>query len=131
MEPTVGILGLGYLGSTLARLVPWSPQSWGTCRPSSYPAILSQQPLPVVLFDWTQVSCWEILPTQSAILILTIPPIRDLEANQIHLKQWSAWMREHRPTCSRLLYVSTTGIYPKQEGVWTEETGEEQDSLSG
>ncbi len=56
MEPTVGILGLGYLGSTLARLVPWSPQSWGTCRPSSYPAILSQQPLPVVPFDWTQAS---------------------------------------------------------------------------
>jgi nucleoside-diphosphate-sugar epimerase len=131
MEPTVGILGLGYLGSTLARLVPWSPQSWGTCRPSSYPAILTEQPLPVLPFDWTHTSSWEVLPVQSATLILTIPPIRDLEANRNHLQQWSAWMREHRPACSRLLYVSTTGIYPKQAGVWTEDTREEPDSLSG
>ena len=87
--------------------------------------------LPVVPFDWTQTSSWEALPVQSATLILTIPPIRDLEANRNHLQQWSAWMREHRPTCSRLLYVSTTGIYPKQAGVWTEDTGEEPDSLSG
>jgi nucleoside-diphosphate-sugar epimerase len=82
-------------------------------------------------FDWIQTSSWETLPVQSATLVLTIPPIRDLEANRTHLQQWSAWMQEYRPACSRLLYVSTTGVYPKRKGTWTEDTSEEPDSLSG
>ena len=131
MEPAIGLLGLGFLGRTLAGLGPWSPLSWGTCRPHSYPEILRQQPFPVIPFEWTDPTHWGRLPARAVTLVVTIPPLRDLRANETQLQQWGAWMQEHRPMCQRLLYVSTTGVYPQQAGLWSEEELGAPDTLSG
>ena len=58
MEPTVGILGLGHLGSTLARLVLCHHSPGGPVVP--HRTLRFQLQPPVVPFDWTQTLSWEV-----------------------------------------------------------------------
>lgn len=124
----VGILGLGFLGKILAAELRSVAESWGTLHetPPMEPLI------PVFHFDWADEFFWPTLPETPATLVLTIPPLlKNPEAETERLKLWGSWMRQNRPQLKRLIYISTTGVYPKRNGIWSEDSEFEADTLSG
>ena len=126
--PPVGILGLGFLGQILAREFSAVPESWGTWHKTQ----LTETPLPVFLFDWGNENSWSVLPETAATLVLTIPPLLknpETEAERLHL--WGKWMSHNRPELKRMIYISTTGVYPKCNGIWSEDSEFEADTNSG
>ena len=126
--PPVGILGLGFLGQILAREFSAVPESWGTWHKTK----LTETPLPVFLFDWANENNWSTLPEIPVTLVLTIPPLLnnpETEAERLHL--WGKWMRHNRPGLKRMIYISSTGVYPKRNGIWSEDSDFEADTNSG
>ena len=124
----VGILGLGFLGQILAREFSTVPESWGTWHKTQ----LTETPLPVFLFDWGNENFWSVLPETTATLVLTIPPLLknpETEAERLHL--WGKWMSHNRPELKSMIYISTTGVYPKRNGIWSEDSDFEADTNSG
>ena len=126
--PPVGILGLGFLGQILAHEFSTVPESWGTWHKTQ----LKETPIPVFLFDWGNKNSWSVLPETAATLVLTIPPLlKNLETEADRLHNWSKWMQLNRPKLKCMIYISTTGVYPKRNGIWTENSEFEADTLSG
>ena len=124
----IGILGLGFLGKILSSELANFEESWGTWHKTPPP----ETTLPVFHFDWADENCWDSLPETSATLVLTIPPLLKNpqgETDRLHL--WGKWMRQNRPQLKRLIYISTTGVYPKRNGIWSEDSEFEADTLSG
>ena len=124
----VGILGLGFLGKILTAELKSVSESWGTWHetPPSEPLI------PVFHFDWADENFWPTLPETPATLVLTIPPLlKNIEAETERLQLWGIWMRHNRPQLKRLIYISTTGVYPKRNVIWSEDSEFEADTLSG
>ncbi len=113
----VGILGLGFLGKILAAELKSVSESWGTWHETPPPEPL----IPVFNFDWADKNFWPAMPEKPATLVLTIPPLlKNPEAETERLQLWGTWMRQNRPQLKRLIYISTTGVYPKRNGIWTE-----------
>ena len=126
--PPVGILGLGFLGQILAHEFSTVPESWGTWHKTQ----LKETPIPVFLFDWGNKNSWSVLPETAATLVLTIPPLlKNLETETKRLHNWSKWMQLNRLELKCMIYISTTGVYPKRNGIWTENSEFEADTLSG
>ena len=124
----VGILGLGFLGKILSSELTSFEESWGTWHKTPPP----EKTFPVFHFDWADENCWDSLPGNSATLVLTIPPLlKNPEAETERLHLWGKWMRQNRPQLKRLIYISTTGVYPKCNGIWSEDSEFEADTLSG
>ena len=124
----VGILGLGFLGKILAHEFSAVPESWGTWHKTQ----LKETPLSVFLFDWANENNWSALPKTPVTLVLTIPPLlknSEMEAERLHL--WGKWMNDNRSELKRMIYVSTTGVYPKCNGIWSEDSDFEADTNSG
>ncbi len=124
----IGILGLGFLGKTLAQLCEWPEGSWGTWFRHSerVPGLKS------IHYDWQNREHWPRIPEHEAVLVLAIPPFfREPKKELERLRIWAAWLRQRRPTLRRLIYLSTTGVYPKQEGLWSEDSLIEPDTESG
>jgi len=126
--PPVGILGLGFLGQILAREFSAVPESWGTWH-------LTPPPEPILSnfsFDWANENNWSALPETPVTLVMTIPPLLknpDAEAERLHL--WGKWMSHNRPKLKRMIYISSTGVYPKLNGIWSEDSEFEADTNSG
>ena len=124
----VGILGLGFLGQILAREFSAVPESWGTWH-------LTPLPEPILSnfsFDWGNEKSWSVLPKTAVTLVLTIPPLlKNLEPEAERLHLWGKWMSHNRPELKRMIYISTTGVYPKCNGIWSEDTEFEADTNSG
>jgi len=132
IQPTIGILGLGFLGLEIARLASWSEASWGTKlgRPMVTPE--ENFPLRLFSFDWQASEQWEKLPSHPTALILTIPPIyTEVDKEIERLKRWGDWMNHQRPQSKTLVYISTTGVYPNRDGHWDETSQFEPDSSRG
>ena len=126
--PPVGILGLGFLGQILAREFSAVPESWCTWHKTQ----ITETPLPIFLFDWGNENSWSVLPETKVTLVLTIPPLLknpDAEAERLHL--WGKWMQRNLPKLNHLIYISTTGVYPKLNGIWSEDSEFEADTNSG
>tara|TARA_B100001123_G_scaffold427824_1_gene543887 strand:- start:147 stop:1004 length:858 start_codon:yes stop_codon:yes gene_type:complete len=124
----IGILGLGFLGKILASDFADIKQSWGTWNNNPPP----ESELKVFPFDWSRETAWTSLPEFPENLILTIPPIlNDPEAEKVRLNQWGEWMNKNRPNIKRMIYISSTGVYPKRNGLWHEDSGFEPDTNSG
>ncbi len=124
----VGILGLGFLGKILAAELKSVSESWGTWHETPPPEPL----IPVFNFDWADDNFWPAMPEKPATLVLTIPPLlKNPEAETERLQLWGTWMRQNRPQLKRLIYISTTGVYPKRNGIWTENSEFEADTDSG
>ena len=124
----VGILGLGFLGKILSAELTAAAESWGTWHVIPPP----EPVLPVFHFDWADENSWAKLPKTPATLVLTIPPLQknpEAETERLHL--WGEWMRQNRPEQKRLVYISTTGVYPKRDGLWSEDSEFEADTNSG
>ena len=126
--PPVGILGLGFLGQILASEFSTVTESWGTWH-------LTPPPEPILSnfsFDWGNENSWLILPATAATLVLTIPPLlKNLETEAERLHLWGKWMSHNRPELKRMIYISTTGVYPKCNGIWSEDSEFEADTNSG
>jgi len=124
----VGILGLGFLGQILAREFSAVPESWGTWH-------LTPLPEPILSnfsFDWANENNWPALPETPVTLVMTIPPLLknpETEAERLHL--WGKWMSHNRPELKRMIYISSTGVYPKLNGIWSEDSEFEADTNSG
>ena len=124
----VGILGLGFLGKILAAELKDYKESWGTWHEVKPP----EQLLKVFHFDWADEKRWVTLSEKSATLVLTIPPLlKNPQAETERLQLWGTWMRQNRPQLKRLIYISTTGVYPKRNGFWREDSDFEADTDSG
>ena len=124
----IGILGLGFLGKELAGLTAWKEGSWGSWHSSPVTSCSLDQ----FHFDWQDSSSWSGIPKLPVVMVLTIPPpALELEVIAEQLRQWKEWMQEKRPMLQRLILISTTGVYPKQEGIWSEDSNFDPDSDSG
>ena len=127
MNP-IGILGLGFLGKILASDFADIQESWGTWHKNSPP----ESALKVFPFDWSSEKSWTTLPEFPENLVLTIPPLlNDAEAEKVRLNQWGEWMNKNRPNIKRMIYISSTGVYPKRNGLWHEDSEFEPDTNSG
>ena len=126
--PSIGILGLGYLGIILTRESALRPDSWGTWHKN--PPCKTK--LHVFPFEWGEKNYWNLLPEKEVILILTIPPVyKSIEDETERLRIWCEWIQKNRPKLKRLIYISTTGVYPKRNGLWREDSEFESDTNSG
>lgn len=117
----IGILGLGFTGATLARDFAWHADSWFTHRPGK---VMQAAGLRGVAWDWADEVTWENLPPEADVLALTIAPILKEPAAEIdRLRRWGDWMGNNRPGLRRLIYISTTGVYPDRDGLFSEQDG--------
>ncbi len=124
----IGILGLGFLGKILASDFAYIQESWGTWHKNPPP----ESALKVFPFDWSSETSWTALPEFPETLVLTIPPLlNDPEAEKVRLNQWGEWMNKNRPNIKRMIYISSTGVYPKRNGLWHEDSEFEPDTNSG
>jgi len=124
----IGILGLGFLGKILASDFADIQESWGTWHKNPPP----ESALKVFPFDWSSETSWTALPKFPETLVLTIPPmLNDPEAEKVRLNLWGEWMNKNRPNIKRMIYISSTGVYPKRNGLWHEDSEFEPDTNSG
>ena len=124
----IGILGLGFLGKILAADFADIQESWGTWHTNPPPeSVLRSFP-----FNWGSEKSWATIPEFPETLVLTIPPmVNDPEAEKIRLNKWGEWMKKNRPNIKRMIYISSTGVYPKRNGLWHEKSEFEPDTNSG
>ena len=124
----IGILGLGFLGKILASDFADIQESWGTWNKNPPP----ESALKVFPFDWSSEKSWTALPEFPETIVLTIPPLlNDPEEEKVRLNQWGEWMSKNRPKIKRMIYISSTGVYPKRNGLWHEDSEFEPDTNSG
>jgi len=127
--PTIGILGCGFLGRELRRLFRWGEGSWGT-RWS--PANEDAPGCASISFDWGDSRHWSRMPEGKARLVLTIPPLAaDRGQERKRLQEWCRWLKHNRPEALCRVYISSTGVYPHQSGLWSEEAVFEADTPQG
>ena len=124
----IGILGLGFLGKIIASDFADIQESWGTWNKNPPPL----SALKILQFDWRNETSWTTLPEFPETIVLTIPPLlNDSEAEKARLNQWGKWMSNNRPNIKRMIYISSTGVYPKRNGLWHEDLEIEPDTNSG
>ena len=130
--PTIGILGFGFLGKEIAGQGSWPDGSWGTNLGTPAGDPTNEYPLRLFRFNWQKKEQWDKLPSHTATLILTIPPLHNNVDEEIeHLRHWGDWMSRYRPQCKALVYISTTGVYPNKAGNWNETSLFKPDSSRG
>jgi NAD dependent epimerase/dehydratase family enzyme len=131
-KPSVGILGLGFLGRELCDLFSWSDGSWGSVRHTDVTGGAFLPKIQLILFDWSDVRTWDRIPHNPVTIVLTIPPVRaDRLRERDRVRRWCDWMADHRHVSERLVYISSTGVYPHQTGRWDERSEFEPDSPKG
>jgi hypothetical protein len=123
----IGVLGCGYLGKHLLSRRQWSADSWYSVHKN-----VPDLPYIAVQFSWVAHATWPALPHEADWLILTIPPVHDnCEQEKQLLVEWCEWMAVNRPHLKRLIYISTTGVYGSDEGVWTPQSECRPDGVRG
>jgi|SRR3989339_786107 len=103
MQP-VGILGLGFSGAALAQLL--GAEAWSLGHHNG--------------FELANPADWPRIPLDTSCLVYTLPPWGEWKTNRLKLLPWLDWMQEHRPQTRRLVYLSTTGVYPPHAGSYAE-----------
>ena len=126
----MGILGLGYLGNQLCKQA-MRDIAWGTYHRTPSSRLNNTPPL-YLNFHWENPQTWGNLPEKAVVLILTIPPVlKDPQLETARLIQWSEWMRRDRPQLKRMVYISSTSVYPDQNRLWQESDFFEPDRATG
>ncbi|MBF0276656.1 MAG: hypothetical protein HQM13_02635 [SAR324 cluster bacterium] len=116
----IGILGMGFLGKHLIQQYP-KLISWGTFR-TAPPQEALQNNINSIEFEWNVHSTWNRIPDEPVVPVLTMPPVfQDPEKEVKRLSEWSVWMNKERPQLTRLIYISSTGVYPNSNRIWKEE----------
>lgn len=115
----IGLLGLGFLGRAIWARPELPEGSWAAGHGAP------------VAFDWAQRETWGNLP-EAGDLILTIPPlIQDPQAEAERIAEWGRWMKQNRPQLKRLVYISSTGVYPNEPGDYGESSPVKPAALRG
>lgn len=115
----IGILGTGYVGQEVIRQGE-EYSLWGTTTEKT--RINLSQKIKLVNFQWENPHTWHHLPQTSDYLVLTIPPIfADEKATSEHLHKWCKWIKSNETQKTKLIYISTTSVYPKRAKRWREE----------
>ena len=119
LNKKIGILGVGYLGHEIIKNIAPTTLAWQT----QYKHVQLDQKHPLsIQFDWDDPDTWQSIPETEVTLILTIPPLqKNPELEQDRIVVWCQWMKDHRPNLRNLVYISTTGVYPNRDGIWSEE----------
>lgn len=129
---SIGILGFGYLGKHLANFSDWSQNSWATNQSAHENKKVGDSRFELLEFSWDIQPSWSNLPNIPSCLVLTIPPqIEDERLEQERLSEWCQWMVKNRPQYKKLVYISSTGVYPNKAGTWEESSDFRPDSLKG
>ncbi len=119
--PMVGILGMGYLGKQLLKQLPDEQVSWVTLQQQTLDTTCVKKNNHSVIFQWESPATWSNLPDAPASLVLTIPPVlKEVQAEIKRLSHWGQWMNRERPQIKKLIYISSTGVYPSENGTWKE-----------
>ncbi|MCP4298109.1 MAG: hypothetical protein GY786_21185 [Proteobacteria bacterium] len=75
----------------------------------------------MIHFNWEDEESWGNIPDVEVPLVITIPPIlKELKQEQARLRKWCIWMKSQRNKIKRVVYISTTGVYPNRSGTWEE-----------
>ncbi len=128
----IGILGFGYLGKELLKSDLFSEGSWYTKHQEYNDFSSTTFPNKSILFDWVDPTTWNNLPLESCPLVLSIPPLlEDRLKEQDRLRRWCQWMVDYRGRDQKLIYISSTGVYPDKDGFWCEDAVFEPDTLKG
>lgn len=131
-ELPIGILGLGFLGDCLAELQQWHQNSWGTKQSNEIGYNSNRRSIHTIRFNWEENSSWTNLPECQANLVLTIPPVKSsVKEEAERLYEWCEWSVKNRPGFKKLVYISSTGVYPNQAGLWKETDRFNSDSDKG
>lgn len=129
--PVVGILGLGYLGQELFRVISWKKNSWAT-KAEKFSSSTFSSHFRLITFRWENSSTWNNLPPEPVPILLTIPPVYQERAREENrLRDWCEWMLANRSYCRQLVYISSTGVYPNKNGWWNEDSTFTPDTLKG
>ena len=119
---TIGVLGCGFVGEQVLRQFTWSNQnshSWFTHRlGSSAKAIDNYQ---AIGFDIDDNNTWSNLPKHADCLLVTLPPKhKNIQDETQRLAAWCQWMQANRAGITKLIYISTTGVYAETPGHFDE-----------
>lgn len=123
---TIGVLGCGFVGEQVLRQFNWANQhhrqSWFTHRVvgegSGGKVINDYQ---VIGFDIDNQSTWQNLPQSADCLLVTFAPThKNTQDEALRLTNWCQWMQVNRAGIKRLIYISTTGVYPELPGHFDE-----------
>lgn len=115
----------------LCSLNNWARQLWITGGSSS-PNLPSSASIKSINFRWENRDSWNNLPEECSVLVITIPPLLEKsEEEEIRLAEWCRWVQENRPRVERVVYVSSTGVYPNKPGNWSETSKFQTDSGKG
>lgn len=127
VSKSIGVLGCGYVGQQLLKQQQWHQTSWYSVH--QHDAKLNYQSVPFSLDD---ANSWPAIPHQVDCLVMTIPPsYQDVTKERQRLQLWCQWMQVNRPQLQRLVYISTTGVYAEQAGIWTEQSPCQPSMLRG
>jgi len=132
IQPEIGVLGLGYLAQMLFQNFCWNASSWATTLRGK----TSQKGFPFKVkpshFDWADKSTWQDLPLSIPNLVITIPPIlQDCDQEEERIERWCQWLKGRQQNIGKIIYISSTGVYPNQDGWWKEDVEVEPDTLKG
>jgi nucleoside-diphosphate-sugar epimerase len=125
----IGLLGTGYLGNEIIRMINPDKLAWQT----HFNQLNQDQKVSSNFhFDWGNPETWESIPELAVTAVLTIPPfLKDPVSEQNRVITWGKWMKAHRPRINNLVYISTTGVYPNRDGIWSEDQVAEPDVDKG
>lgn len=121
-----GLLGRGFLGERLL-----SAMGGGSFFADRNPGAKG------ILFDWADPSTFANLPRadlgkEGLPLVLTIPPVHpEPEREEERLHDFGRWMKEHRPGCPRMVYLSSAAVYPKEPGLYDETSAPDNPETRG
>lgn len=132
IQPEIGILGLGYLGQMLFRHFSWKDSSWA----ATLHAKIAEEGFPLQFkrfhFDWANESTWKNLPPKIHNLVITIPPIlQDWHQENERVEYWCRWLKKRHQALDKIIYISSTGVYPNRGGLWKEDLEFKPDTLKG
>ncbi|MDH5560076.1 MAG: hypothetical protein OEY59_04390 [Deltaproteobacteria bacterium] len=132
IQPLIGVLGLGYLGIETIRQSREPGEFWGSSHQLRKIKTSDDKGISLYHFEWENQDTWFNFPDSIIKTLLTIPPqLNDSEKETERIATWCSWMKKNRPLCTEMVYVSSTGVYPKQAGLWGEECIFEPDQPKG
>jgi len=135
MKETVSILGCGWLGLPLGGFLAGKGFSvkGSVTRPERFEELRAEKILPFRIVLDPEISGDDVSGfLESDILIVDIPPARREDIEHYHREQFASLLRSvHDSPVKRVLFISSTSVYPLLDRAVTEEDAAEPESPAG